>query len=123
MKNTLVKRIRGKGFGVIAAKKLKKGSLISVSPYVVIPYKELKRFNKLKLSTYCFGCGKTAAIAMDDTSFLNHSYDPNAYCKEGDSKQRTMKFLARRDISKGEEITINYNGDPNDRRKLWFEVK
>ncbi len=123
MKKTEVKKIKGKGFGVVATKDIKKGEIISVSPYLVIPYKELKIFNKMSISAYCFACGKTVALAMDDTSFLNHSYDPNAYCKESCSKDRKMKFVARRNIKRDEEITINYNGNPENKNKLWFTVK
>ena len=35
-----------------------------------------------------------------------------------------MVYKAIRPIKKGEEITINYNGEPNDPNPIdWFEVK
>ena len=47
---------------------------------------------------------------------LNHSCDPNVIL---DTDKMTM--IARRDIEKGEELTINYNGDWNDSTKLWLK--
>ncbi len=32
-------------------------------------------------------------------------------------------FTALRDIAPGEEITVNYNGSPEDQSAVWFEVK
>ena len=35
----------------------------------------------------------------------------------------TMQVRTVRDIKKGEELTINYNGDWNDATKIWFDAK
>lgn len=40
-----------------------------------------------------------------------------------DYEAQTMMIKAVRDIEAGEEITINYNGDWNDEKKVWFDVK
>ncbi|MFW9828092.1 MAG: hypothetical protein ACFFEY_10895 [Candidatus Thorarchaeota archaeon] len=34
-----------------------------------------------------------------------------------------MEFSAIRDISKGEEILVNYNGLVEDKNPIWFEVE
>jgi len=35
-----------------------------------------------------------------------------------------MVYRALRPIKKGEEITVNYNGEPDDKTPIdWFEVK
>ena len=34
----------------------------------------------------------------------------------------TILIKTVRDIEKGEELTINYNGDWNDEKKVWFET-
>ena len=50
------------------------------------------------------------SIGGNATSFINHSCEPNAYMRTvpGDK----VAFFALRDISPGEEITIDYR-DPN----------
>lgn len=50
------------------------------------------------------------AAGGDETAYFNHSCEPNAYMKvlPGDK----VGFFALRDISPGEEITIDYR-DPN----------
>jgi len=60
------------------------------------------------------------AIALGYGSLYNHSYTPNAHYR--DIGRRSKEFLAVRDIAAGEEITVNYNGDPQDRTAVDFEV-
>ncbi|MEH2113844.1 hypothetical protein [Nostoc sp.] len=33
-----------------------------------------------------------------------------------------MEYIAYRDIEAGEEITANYNGSPDDKSPIWFDV-
>jgi SET domain-containing protein len=35
---------------------------------------------------------------------------------------KAIEFSAIRDIQKGEEITMNYNGLPEDKTPVWFDV-
>lgn len=50
----------------------------------------------------------------------NHSYNPSAqYIK--DFKNNLIRFVAIKDIEEGEEIFVNYNGDPLNQEKVWFE--
>ena len=60
------------------------------------------------------------ALALGYGSLYNHSYRPNA--RYDDVGQRTKLFTALRAIEPGEEITINYNGDPEDGSPVGFEV-
>jgi SET domain-containing protein len=53
-------------------------------------------------------------------SLYNHSYRPNA--RYVDLAGRTKLFTAIRDIAAGEEITVNYNGEPGDETPVGFEV-
>ena len=50
----------------------------------------------------------------------NHSYDPNA--RYDDHGRLTKAFTAIRDIAPGEEITVNYNGEPGDGSDVGFPV-
>ena len=53
-------------------------------------------------------------------SLYNHSYRPNARCD--DESGQTKVFRALREIAPGEEIVVNYNGEPEDETPVWFKV-
>ena len=74
------------------------------------------------LRDYYFMWGKsTCAICFGFGSFYNHSYKPNATYKKN-TKSKLISFIALENISKGEEITVNYNyGNPNDDSTLWIK--
>ncbi len=38
-------------------------------------------------------------------------------------EEATIQIKTVRVIEKGEELTINYNGDWNNGKKVWFDVK
>ena len=48
------------------------------------------------------------ALALGYGSLYNHSYNPNA--RYDDVGRQIKEYSALRDIQRGEEITINYNG-------------
>lgn len=50
------------------------------------------------------------ATRGDETAYINHSCEPNAYMRGAPGNK--VIFFALRDIEAGEEITINYR-DPN----------
>ena len=35
----------------------------------------------------------------------------------------TIRFVALRDIEAGEEVTTNYNGNPDSQEPVWFDVQ
>ena len=75
------------------------------------------------LGDYYFVWGddeEQAAIALGTCSLCNHSYRPNTVFRLNRDKL-TIEFVAARGIEAGEEITINYNGDPNSKKPIWFE--
>jgi len=117
----------GKGRGVLAGKKYKRGEIIEQAPVIVIPGNELQHIKDTVLNDYYFIWGqdkdklKTGAIALGYASLYNHSYSPNATFNKK-HKDLVIEFKALQDIGEGEEITINYNGDPEDDTPLGFEV-
>ena len=114
-----VKRIKGKGRGVFARRSIRKGEEIERVPVLVYSVEESEAGTILP--HYCFAWGKgTVALALGYGSLYNHSYRPNA--RYDDVGPRTKTFTALRDIAAGEEITVNYNGNPRSRAKVWFEV-
>ncbi len=61
-------------------------------------------------------------MALGYIPLYNHSYKSN--CEYFmNFEEETIQIKTIRVIKKGEELTINYNGDWNDRKKVWFDVK
>ena len=73
------------------------------------------------LAGFCFLWGEgTVALALGYGSLYNHSFAPNA--RYDDEGRQVKVYSAIRDIAAGEEITINYNGEPTDRSPVGFDV-
>lgn len=117
-----IRRSEGRGRGVFARKFIPSGAIIERVPVIVFPAKEILIDGcATTLYHYCFEWGKeTVALALGYGSVYNHSYSPNA--RYDDVAQRTKVYSAIKDIQAGEEITINYNGDPDDRSPMEFDV-
>ena len=117
-----VKRTRGKGRGVFARRAIRKGEVIERVPVIVLTLDEYaKSLDSTVLKNYCFAWGKDqVALALGYGSLYNHSYKPNA--RYEDAGPTAKEFIALRAIAEGEEITVNYNGKPGSRAKVWFDV-
>lgn len=109
------------GRGVFAATDIIEGDLVELAPVIVMPYR-YERFllKRTLLRNYYYQWGegrKIVAMCLGFGSLYNHSYNPNtSFIKHID--QEYIEFRALRSIRKDEEITINYNGNPNDKTKL-----
>ncbi|WP_047153436.1 SET domain-containing protein [Aneurinibacillus tyrosinisolvens] len=124
MKPIYIKNTGKYGRGIYAARDIKIGELIEESPVFVSPKTERKYLKKTVVFDYCFNWGENyedTAIALGYGSLFNHSYNPNATFINN-LANLTVDFYAIADIKEGEEITINYNGEPEDKSPLWFEV-
>lgn len=115
--------IHNAGRGVIASASIKKGEVIEICPVVVLLKDQVEIIQNTELTNYYFTWGpeqKAAAIALGYGSLYNHSYAPNAtYMKN--QKDRTIEFVALKNIAEGEEITVNYNfGNPDDKSPLYL---
>ena len=111
-----------RGRGIFATRLIGCGELIDSSPVVIVPREQLVHLDNTILGDYYFTWGvdkKEAAILLGRCSLCNHSYEPNARFMLVPA-QRAIEFIALRTIAVGEEITINYNGDPSCQTPLWF---
>ncbi len=120
-----VVRVPGKGRGVRAGRTIARGEIIDSAPVVVLSAREWELVEQTVLGQFAFGWDDekgTVAIALGQGSFLNHSYAPNV-ASDKDVRGRRIVFSAVRDIARGEELTINYNGDVDSREPVGFEVK
>lgn len=105
------------GRGVFATKSIRKNELIEVCHIIEIPKEQSDIVDSTVFGNYRFEFGENSAIALGNGSLYNHSYNPNAVVWIGD---KTIKFRARRNIKKDEEITFNYMGGVNCKDKTWF---
>jgi SET domain-containing protein len=117
-----VKLVSGKGRGVFARRLLSSGSVIEKVPVLLVPIQQIAGGwdNPGLMSFFFVWNHATLAVCLGYGSLYNHSYTPNArYVEVGTD---VMAFVALRDIGPGEEVTINYNGDPADRTPMPFSV-
>ena len=114
-----------RGRGVFTTKNIRKGTIVEISPVVVLSTKDRKAIEHTLLHNYIFEWGSTrkkAAMALGYISMYNHSYGSN--CEyEMDFDNATMSIRAVKDIKKGEELSINYNAVHNDETPVWFHEK
>ncbi|MBK5291850.1 MAG: SET domain-containing protein-lysine N-methyltransferase [Acidobacteriia bacterium] len=114
----------GKGRGIFARRMIRAGETIEEAPVLVFPGSQLEWIDKTIFGDYYFHWGydeEDGALLLGLCSLCNHSYSPNArFYRKFDAG--TIQFTALRDIEFGEEITVNYNEEPDDWKPMWFEV-
>ncbi len=60
-------------------------------------------------------------MALGLIPIYNHNYNSN--CEYFmNFKEEVIEIKTVKVIEKDEELTINYNGDYNDEKKVWFDV-
>jgi uncharacterized protein len=113
-----VRQSPGRGRGVFAKVDIPSETVFERVPLLVF---ETEQLEDSELMDYVFIWGKkTVAIALGYGSLYNHSYTPNARYYDGPG--RIKVFMTLRTIRAGEEILVNYNGDPKSRDKVEFDV-
>lgn len=114
---------KNKGRGVFALGSFKSGEIVEICPTLRMTPTERKHCAKTVLNYYMYPWRSTrsASLVLGYGSIYNHSFNPNADWKQN-FKTRTMVYRAIKPIKKGEEITVNYNGEPDDMTPVdWFE--
>jgi uncharacterized protein len=120
-----IKRTARKGLGVFALKDFRTGEIVENCPVLIFDTKQRKNLEKTPLSHYVYPWRSTrgAALAFGYGSLYNHSFKPNADWKQN-FKTRSVVLRAIKPIKKGEEVLINYNGEPDDKTEIdWFNVR
>lgn len=108
-----------KGRAIFANKRFKVGDVIEVAP--ILKFKYIPE-NQLYEDEYSFEWNDEYwCIALGYGSLYNHSYNANAKFVR-DFSNETISFIAVKQISALEEITINYGGH-NSTDKVWFDTK
>ena len=114
----------GRGRGVYTSQDLISGVVVEESPVIVFNYEERELLDKTLLHDYIFTWGESerqCCIGLGYLSIYNHDYQSNAEY-EMDFANLTIKVRMVRAASTGEQIFINYNGNWNDRKLVWFEL-
>ena len=114
-----------KGRGIFSKKALKADTVLETAPVIVMTANERKFLDQTLLHDYIFEWqpeGESmCCMALGWIPIYNHSYRSNCeYFMNYDDE--TMYIKTMRDIRAGEELTINYNGPWNDKKKVWFDV-
>lgn len=100
--------------GLLAARDIRKGEVIERCPVVLIPVEQEEALEATIFSTYYFLWDDTHyALALGYGSLFNHSYQANVTF-DHDFEGQQVIFSAAKDVKKGEELMINYNGEPED---------
>ncbi len=111
------------GFGVFTKEALPAGVLLETSPVIVMSGADRLLLDQTLLHDYIFEWGtdqKSCALALGYLSLYNHSYSSN--CEyEMDFKKSIMHIKTVHAVKRGAELFINYNGDWNNEKKVWFE--
>lgn len=114
-----------KGRGVFTSEAIEPGTLVEIAPVIVMRGEERAWLDKTRLHDYIFEWGESrgqCCMALGYVSIYNHSYDSN--CEyEMDYEGEHIRIRSCKPIRAGEELLINYNGDNDSKKPLWFEAK
>ena len=103
--------------GVFARSAIKKGGIVEICPIIEISQDDTAEINEESLVSYMFYHGEKALIALGFGSLYNHSDNPNALYTIN-PKDKTITFTAVQNISKDEEILVQYTKTTE--KPLWF---
>ena|ERR1035437_4432500 len=118
-------KTHAKGRGVFTKERINANTIIEESPVITMDKKDREHLDKTLLHDYIFEWGidkDKCCMALGYIPMYNHSYQSNCEYYM-DFEEETIQVKTVRVIEKGEELTINYNGDWNDEKKLWFEAR
>lgn len=113
-----------RGRGVFSSEYIEAGTVVEMSPVIIMSNEERKLLDQTLLHDYIFEWGyekDQCCMALGYIPLYNHSYTSN--CEyEMDFENALISIRTVKAIQAGEELFINYNGEWNDAKPLWFEV-
>lgn len=120
-----IRKTAEKGNGVFTINHIEADTIIEVSPVIVMTQAERMHLDKTLLHDYIFewqpNNEQMCCMAQGYISVYNHS--DHANCEHFmDYKNETISIKAVRYIEPDEELTINYNGDWNSDKPVWFDT-
>lgn len=113
-----------RGRGVFSSEYIEAGTVVEISPVIVMSSGERKLLDQTLLHDYIFEWDhekEQCCMALGYVPLYNHSYTSN--CEyEMDFENALISIRTVRAIQAGEELFINYNGEWDNAKPLWFEV-
>ena len=113
------------GWGVFTSADIDEGTVVEESPVIVMSKGERKLLDQTLLHDYIFEWGEKkdeCCMALGYIAVYNHSYRSNCEYEMDFNREmiiiRTVHF-----IRAGEELFINYNGNWNDSKSVWFDAR
>ncbi len=120
-----VTKTKNKGRGVFANKSIAANTLVEIGPVIVMPGADRKLLDQTLLHDYIFEWEDTeqnCCMALGYISLYNHAYQSN--CEyDMDFKKQIITITTIKKVRAGEELFINYNGNWNNDKKIWFDAK
>src|ERR1035437_852870 len=120
----LIDKTKEKGRGVFSRERIPSGTIIEIAPVIVMEKTYRQYLDKTLLHDYIFEWGQEkdkCCMALGYIPMYNHSYKSN--CEYFmNFEEETIQIKTIKIIESEEELTINYNGDWNDNKKVWFDV-
>ncbi|MFN2438760.1 MAG: SET domain-containing protein [Chitinophagaceae bacterium] len=121
----IIVKTKNKGRGVLANKRIPVKTVVEIAPVIVMKPTERKLLDLTLLHDYIFEWGDDkheCCVALGYISLYNHAYQSN--CEyEMNFKEHIITVRTVKDVKAGEELCINYNGDWNSNKKIWFDAK
>jgi SET domain-containing protein len=131
------------GRGVFTSENIEAGTIVEVAPVIVMSREERELLDQTLLHDYIFewpGEKGECCVALGYVSIYNHSYKSNCEYEMparlshsggparlshsgGDFENKNISIKAVHFIKAGEELFINYNGNWNDKKPLWFDAR
>ncbi len=119
-----IDKTKDKGRGVFSRERIPSGTIIEIAPVIVMEKTDRQYLDKTLLHDYIFEWGQEkdkCCMALGYIPMYNHSYKSN--CEYFmNFEEETIQIKTIKIIESEEELTINYNGDWNDSKKVWFDV-
>lgn len=113
------------GRGVFTSLAIEAGTILEIAPVLVMSAADRKLLDQTLLHGYIFEWGDEkdrCCMALGYVPMYNHSYQSN--CEyEMDYENAQIRITAVSNIDAGSELFINYNGNWNDEKPVWFEAK
>ena len=113
-----------RGKGVYTTSFISKGTVLEISPVLVMGEADRMHLDQTLLHDYIFEwqeSSKTCCMALGYIPMYNHSAPANCDY-DMDFEHQTMSITAVRDIQQGEELFINYNGAWDEKSDVWFDT-
>ncbi len=121
----IVAKTKNKGRGILANKNISANTVLEIAPVIVMPEVARKILDQTLLHDYIFEWGddkKQCCMALGYVALYNHAYQSNCEYEMNFNKQ-LITITTVKAVKAGEELCINYNGDWNSNKKLWFDAQ